>query len=195
MEQEQSENSSGLQELGKINEEYVGWLTSEDARIDYPVVQGPDNDYYLTHNFYKQTDRVGAIFMDYRVDPTLSSRHTIIYGHNMKDNSMFGTLDSILDGENNKQPIIITFTTPDYTYELEVFAAYQTKEEDWLQVDFASDQDFSLFIADRVNKSSVPKVSTVRASDKIVTLATCTNRDIQERTVVHAKLIKKGERE
>lgn len=174
-------------ELKKINEDYVGWLTVDGTSIDYPVVLGKDNDFYLTRNFYKEEDRAGAIFMDYRNKGNGKDSHTIIYGHNMKDKSMFATLAQVL--QDNESTNRILYEDPQGTSEWKIFSAYTTKDTDWMQVEFESEREFHSFIESLMKKSKYSYSLEVLPSDKILTLATCTNRHTDERIVVHAKRI------
>jgi len=75
--------------LKAINEECVAWIYIEDTRINYPVMQGKDNDYYLNHLINGKWNGGGSIFMDYRVKADISDRHTILYGHRLKNGNMF----------------------------------------------------------------------------------------------------------
>lgn len=177
------------QELKRLNGDYAGWLTVDGSEINYPVVHGEDNDFYLTHNFYKEEDKVGAIFMDYRnLDDDLEP-HKIIYGHNMKDNSMFGSLSNVLESDFSKDNHI-KLDFQNQTYEWEIFSAYVTRETDWMQIDFESTDRYSSFIRDLKNKSNVNFSNELKKDDKILTLATCTSHVSDERVVVHARLLK-----
>lgn len=88
----ESEINIDFDGLSVINDDIVGWIRSIDNVIDYAIVQGSDNEHYLTHMFDKSYNKAGAIFMDYSNDPDFSDENTIIYGHNMKDGSMFAYL-------------------------------------------------------------------------------------------------------
>lgn len=189
---EKSESEDKSQQLAEINEDYVGWLSVDGTDIQYPVVLGQDNDFYLTHNFYKEEDRAGAIFMDYRNSGDHLDFHTIIYGHNMKDKSMFANLGEVLDGKFSKANHI-RFEFKNQTYEWEIFSAYITRETDWMDVDFKSDHDSENFIQSITNKSSRAFSNEFAENNQIITLATCTNFATDERVVVHAKLIKGNE--
>lgn len=79
--------------LEEINPDVIAWIEIPGLEISYPVVQGRDNDYYLHHLITGENHKSGSIFMDFHNQEDLSDRNTIIYGHNMKDGSMFGTLD------------------------------------------------------------------------------------------------------
>jgi len=83
------ENNVNFPSLEKINSHCVGWITIPNTNINYPIVKNDDNEYYLNHNFEKSENKGGAIFMDYRLKEDFSNFNTILYGHNMKDGSMF----------------------------------------------------------------------------------------------------------
>src|SRR5690625_3407980 len=88
---------SGFDELLKQNEDVVGWITIADTQVDYPILHSSDNIEYLTENYYGDESRAGSIFMDFRNDITSSDLNTIIYGHRMKDGSMFQQLKKFLE--------------------------------------------------------------------------------------------------
>ena len=83
------EDTLGFQELQSMNSDVIAWITVYDTPIDYPVVQGTDNEYYLKHTFKKTEHVAGSIFLDKDNSPDFTNRKTILYGHNMKDGSMF----------------------------------------------------------------------------------------------------------
>lgn len=183
------DNSASLENLKSINEDYIGWLTVNGTDIHYPVVQGTDNEFYLTHNFYKETDHVGAIFMDYRHSRNELDSHTIIYGHNMKDKSMFANLANVLHDDfstNNR----IRFTFQQEDTEWEIFSAYVTRGTEWMEIDYDSTETYEQFLNQLVSKSERDFSAEVGGQDQILTLATCTSRVSDERVVIHAKLIK-----
>ena len=81
------------QQFTAINSDYVGWIVINGTKVNYPFVLGDDNSYYLTRNFQKRSLKHGAIFMDYRNQADFSDRHIVLYGHAMRDQSMFGSID------------------------------------------------------------------------------------------------------
>lgn len=178
--------------ITRLNGEYIGWIHIDDTKVNYPIVKGADNEFYLTHNFHKKKDQAGAIFMDYRQSANQLDNHTIIYGHNMKDQSMFGTLRHYLDPEYLKSHSTISIDFLESTYEWEVFSVYTTTTTDWLKPRFEHQQDFAHFIEQMKSKSMIPTETSLTASDKLLTLSTCTNRTETERVIVHAKLKNPG---
>ena len=98
--------SVDFEELKRINPDIVAWIRIEAAGIDYPVVQGKDNEYYLHHTFKGEENIAGSIFMDYRNTPDFSDENTIIYGHNMRDGSMFAALNRLQIGDKPLAEIV-----------------------------------------------------------------------------------------
>ena len=184
--EEQSDDKS----LSDINSDYIGWISVEGTDIEYPVVLPKDNDYYLDHNFYHEPDKVGAIFMDYRNSGEFLGENTVIYGHNMKDESMFGSLKKLIHEDVVDDPKI-TLEFQGETYEWQVFSAYETYEADWMQVEFENDADYTTYINSlQQDSEKFPLKEKLSSSDKLITLATCTPNDRNERLVVQGKLIK-----
>ena len=181
-----------LNELFKQNTDTVAYLKIEGTNISYPVVQSNDNDYYLDHDFNKDKNDEGAIFLDYRNDLDNLSRNNIIYGHGRLDKTMFGSLDELLKEEwyqNNKPYIKVTTKKTKMIFE--IFSVYTIyKEGYYLTTYFTSDMYFENFLEELETRSIIDFKSTVNVTDKILTLSTCQN-NFGKRIVVHAKLIKK----
>lgn len=94
--------SIDFDKLYEINSDTRGWIKIDSLGISYPIMQYTDNEYYLKKNTYKEDSISGSIFLDYR-NNGFDDRHTIIYGHNMKNDSMFGKLDEILKGKTRNR--------------------------------------------------------------------------------------------
>lgn len=77
-----------------VNRDYIGWITVANTTIDHPIVKGNDNEFYLRNNFYGEKSKHGAVFMDYRNDSDYTDHHTVIYGHSMRDGTMFRPFDN-----------------------------------------------------------------------------------------------------
>lgn len=189
-EKQHNQKLKNHEELQGLNEDYVGWIDVLGTTISYPIVMGEDNEFYLKHNFYRERDFVGSIFMDYRNSRDELDKNTIIYGHNMKDDSMFGSLEDLLDQEFFENHQTITLDYPDgQTYKWELFSAYATTDVDWMRTDFNKQADFARYLRSVKNKSVISSEIEVGEEVTILTLSTCTDRDNDERIVVHAKLI------
>lgn len=175
--------------LKKLSEDYIGWLSVDGTAIDYPVVQGDDNEFYLNHNFYKEDSMPGAIYMDNRNTAHSLDEHSIVYGHNMKDDSMFGTLANVLEQDFSEENRI-RFETENKVYEWEIFSVYQTRVTDWMKVDFVNLEDYEQSV-EQLALASQKKFHNeeIDTDEKMITLATCTGRFSDERTIVHARLV------
>ncbi len=180
-----------IKTLKEKNTDSIGWIIVEGTDINYPIVKYKDNDYYMSHSFDKTYNEAGWIFLDYRNDENLTDKNNIIYGHSMLNGSMFGTLKNILRNTwfNNKNNHIIKVSTEKYNYLWQVFSVYHIKEtNDYLQVDYRSDEDYAKFLNKIKGRSAYIFDTTVSTEDKILTLSSCYSNN--ERVVLHAKLIK-----
>jgi len=180
--------------LQEINKDTVGWLTVNNTRIDYPVVQAKDNDYYLRRDYYQNKNRHGWIFMDYRNNPDELNENTIIYGHNLANQTMFGTLRYALNSYWYKKSAnqIITFNTPNENMKFQIFSIYTIPTtNDYLDITFPTTDAYQTYI-DLVKGRSIYDFNIeVTTGDKILTLSTCANGN-DKRLVIHAKLIKES---
>lgn len=179
-------------ELKKKNKDTIGWIKLEGTNVNYPVVQGTDNSYYLNHSFDKSYNKAGWVFMDYRNDYETLNKNTIIYAHARVDGTMFGTLKKVLNEEwhENKSNHIIKFSTITKNYLWQIFSVYETKKESYyLTTKFSSDNDFNNFINVLKERSIFNFSATPKINDKIITLSTCKDSK-GNRIVVHAILIK-----
>lgn len=175
--------------LLSINEDVVGWLKVNNTNVDYPVVKGEDNEFYLNKNLYKEKDENGWIYMDYRNNDKELKQNTIIYGHNMYYSGvMFGTLSkaSYKSWYTKEENLTISFNTMYETMDWQIFSIYHVnKTNDYLVTDFANENDFFDYI-NMVKKRSFRNFGVeITANDKILTLSTCTGDN--ERLVIHAK--------
>lgn len=180
--------------LHDINPDIVGWISIDDTKIDYPILQAENNEYYLDRNYKHEESRAGSVFMDYRNGVAFGNRNMILYGHNMKDGSMFRHLNKFLDEDfYQHHPEIYVDTLYD-RFDAEVFSVYYTTTAfDYIQTDFASEEEYEVFLNDIKTKSNYPSTVEVSETDWIVTLSTCdyTLDPDEGRLVVHAKLIEK----
>ena len=178
-------------ELSKTNEEVVGWIKVNNTNIEYPVVQAKDNDYYLHHSLDKSSNSAGWVFADFRNRLDGTDRNVIVYGHNRKDMSMFGSLQYALDSEwcDNEENRKIVFITKDAKYMYEIFSVYTIRDENYyITTDFVDENTkFSDFIDKIKSRSYYDFGIDVNDSDKILTLSTCNVSN--HKTVVHAKKI------
>lgn len=174
------------QDLKNINSDYEFWITIEDTVIDYPVVQGIDNDFYLSNNFYKENSISGTIFLDYK--NTIEDKNLILYGHNMRDGSMFAAINKFKEKDffdNGKIEIISE--NMEQTYE--VFSVFVEEADNInLKSKFTNEEDYSEYINNLKEKSYYTKEINSDFSN-IITLYTCSYEFDDARTIVCATLI------
>ena len=163
-----------FESLRVVNPEVVGWLTIDATDIDYPIAQRSDNDYYLHHLFKGEWNSSGCLFMDCRNPSDLSGPHTIIYGHHMDNGTMFQNLMYYKDQSFYDEHSTARLITPDGTYTVEFFAGYvaDVGSDAW-KLDFTSDEDFEDWLAAAMEKSVFESAVIPAATDRIVTLSTC----------------------
>lgn len=181
----------GFEGLLAQNDEVVGWITIDDTKIDYPVVQTDDNWTYLNRNFYKEETRAGSIFMDYRNDIADDNKNIILYGHRTKDGTMFQHLTKYLEADFVETHDSFIFDTLYTQYEAEIFAVYQTMTDfDYIRTDFSEENSFTSFIEMAKDTSYINRDVEVDNDDIILTLSTCDYVLDREkgRLVVQAKL-------
>lgn len=177
-------------ELLSKNSDTVGWIKVEGTKVNYPVVQAEDNSYYLNHAFNKSNNIGGWIFADYRVDFTEFGKNTIIYGHNMNNKTMFGSIPSMLYNGylSNSNNNYIKISTPSSNTVWKVFSIYTIEPEVYyLKTNFKS-EPFSNFVTKIKSRSIYNFGVDVNENDKILTLSTCDNTGTK-RVAVHAKMV------
>lgn len=129
-ESEAEEQTIDFAELRKINEDIVAWIQIPGIDVDYPVVQGEDNEYYLYHTFRKEANKAGSIFLDYRNRADFTEQRVIIYGHNMKDGSMFSSLKKYQDSVLREESGTVYLYLPEKTLQLEIVACERVSMRD-----------------------------------------------------------------
>lgn len=177
--------SINFDHLLKINKEVVGWLKVDHTNIDYPIVKHYDNDYYLTHSLDNSNNEAGWIYLDYRNNLENLNDNTIIYGHNRRDESMFGSLRKLLKDNfsNSNMGYNISLYTPSKNYFFRIFSVYRIKTTD----DYISTNSNLKWINLIKSRSIYDFNIDVLEDDKILTLTTCYNNVYK--LVVHAKLV------
>lgn len=176
--------------LSKINSDFSGWLYLPDTDISYPVVYGDDNEFYLHNTFEKKANASGAIFLDADNKDGFVDKNSIIYGHNMKNGSMFGKLRSFTDQDYVRKHPYFWIVTAEGSYLYEIFAVYKTDaSSSTYQIEFDSSKNFMDYIKMCMDHSYYKNDLIFNKQDSIVTLSTCTNASDQERLVVQGKRI------
>lgn len=179
------------------NSDLIGWLNIEGTKIDYPVMQTTDNDFYLKHNFGKDKDSNGALFLDCACTAFPRSTNMIIYGHHMKSGNMFGNLQKYAKESYGKEHSIITFDTIYEKATYQVMYVFYSKVYDnddlvfkyYQFVDANSQKEFDYYMEEMKALSLYD--TGVRASygDTLLTLSTCDHSQTDGRFAVVAKRI------
>lgn len=160
--------------LRAVNPDICGWVYIPDTEINYPLVQGSDNDYYLTHTAMKQENYAGAVFLDYRNANDFSDDHTLVYAHNVKHGTMFAQLEYFMEEAFFQSHPIVYLYTPQADYEAHVYAFYTTTDSsDAYQLAFRNAQEKLSYAANWTSQSSYHHDVEVRAEDHLVTFSTC----------------------
>lgn len=179
--------------LKEVNPEVVAWISSEDQIIDYPIVQGTDNEYYLTHLFNGKKNKLGSLFVDYRTAGDFSGQNTIVYGHNMKDGSMFSSLGKYKDQEYFDKHPAMQLSTPSGVYTVEFFAGIVADGDyEFIRYQFHDDQDFLTYIDALKRDSTFKSDVSVAANERIVALCTCSYEFNNARYALFGKLVQTG---
>ena len=176
--------------LQKVNKDVIGWIYNPGTVINYPVVQGKDNSYYLKHLINGKENPSGTPFLDYHMKPDFSDKNMFIYAHHMKNGSMFSSITEYKDMAYYNKHKNMYLITPDKKYRLEVFSAYITKAtSDTYMRGFKANDKFQKYI-DYITELSLIKTGIeVTKDDTIVSLSTCTYEYKNARFVVHTKRV------
>lgn len=179
-------------ELLKKNPKTVGWVYVPNSKIDYPVVQSSDNDFYLTHSFDNSDNSAGWVFADSSCN-TLKSQNVIIYGHNRKDLSMFGSLKKVFEDEwiSNEENNYVTFANLEGTGIYKIFSAFVVNDEhvsSYLETDFSSEESFKSYLKKIKNSSNQKFDTDIENTEKIITLYTCYGMNNQRLLVFATKV-------
>lgn len=179
--------------LNDINNDVVGFIEIDNTSISYPIVKSNDNTYYLNHSFDNNISDAGSIFLDYRNDLDSLSKNNIIYGHGRLDNTMFGSLDNLLDEKwlSDENNYYIKVTTPNNKMIFKIFSVYTIEKESYyIKTYFSNNSYFKKFLETIMKRSIYNFNTSVNTNDKILTLSTCRD-NFGKRIVVHSKLLKK----
>ena len=191
----QKKSSIDFEKLKNKNSDTVGYLKVNNTKINYVVVKGKDNSYYLSRNFNREKDYNGWVFMDYRNDEQNLDSNTILYGHNRYYSGvMFGTLNNVTKKKwlSNEENQYITFNTLYKSMTWKVFSIYSIDvTSDYLYINFENNESYQNFINLIKGRSNYQFNTDVTVNDKILTLSTCLDND--KRLVVHAVLINSNE--
>lgn len=204
----------GAKSLLEINSDVVGYINIPDTVVSYPVVQRRSedgNEYYMDKDINKQSAKAGTIFLDWRnnfdyvvngVKVQENSQNLVIYGHDMKDDSMFGSLGYYVDNYDyySEHPII-ELSSNYKTYQYKIFAYFivdaedetETKFDCWNTLDFDGEKQFYEYVNNAKKRALTLNDVDVRYGDQLLTLQTCNSMFSTARLFVMARLVREGE--
>ncbi len=194
-----NERSLKVAELQKENSDIVGWIEIEGTNINYPVLQGNDNDFYMNHNYKKDYSLGGAIFLDKDYSWNPQSTNLLMYGHNMIDGSMFTNLLNYRNQAFYNEHSIVRFTTESSDEEFEIFSVFPSrtyyKNEQgvfryYYFINANTADDYTNFVSNAKKASLYDTGISASYGEKLMTLSTCAYHTENGKFVVVAKKIK-----
>ena len=171
------------------NSDVVGWIFNQNGVVNYPLLQGDDNNHYLTTLIDGRKNANGSIFMDAVNNKDFSDRNTIIYGHSMKTGVMFGTLLRYRNQAYfNAYPSFYLYT-PEKNYRVDIFSAYESGSDDSVFSLLSTKEEFDSFVNYAYGKSKIKSDVQINADDNIVSFVTCAYSFEDARFIVCGKLV------
>lgn len=193
-----SDRTENVKELKKQNDDIIGWLQVYNTNINYAVVQGQNNEFYMNHDFLKKESENGALFLDYQYDWKKPDTNLLIYGHNKENNLMFSELLKYSKEEFYKKNPSIRFTTVEEDNEYEIISAFYSRvyyksEKDVFRYYFflsaENEEDFNNYINNAIKSSIYNTGKTATYGDQLITLSTCSYHTEDGRFAIVAKKI------
>ncbi len=178
-----------LEALRAVNPHVIGWILIPETKINYPLMQGEDNDYYLKHTWEGKRNAVGSIFLECQSSPDLTDFNTIVYGHNMNNGSMFAGLRKYSSEWYRQNHPYVYIASDLGVYRYEVFAFYQAPVDSLTYaLSFPSDADRTAFLNHAAASAQQDSGIQPEITDRILTLSTCSGAGYTNRWVVQARL-------
>ena len=180
--EDKTERMLQVEELKKENEDIIGWLEIPNTNISFPVMQGTDNQYYMTHNYKKEDSKDGSIFLDKDYNWDLPSSNLLMYGHNNKNGNMFQGLLEYQEESYYKEHPTIKFTTTKEDCEYEIISAFKSRvyyksEKNVFRyyyfVNAESEEEYNNYVEESKKASLYDTGKTANYGDQLLTLSTC----------------------
>lgn len=188
------EFSINFEYLKSINSDIVGWIVMKGTQVNYAVVQGNNNSYYLNHSYDRKYSSYGSIFLDYSSSEDFSDRNSFVYGHHTRNGSMFGEVKKYMDYNFYVEYPSFYLYTPGGNYKADIFSAYTADAlSDSYNQSFLTVEEYKIYI-DMVKSKSryITNVTIDYENDKIISLYSCSqeNGSRDDRYFIHAVLKK-----
>lgn len=175
-------------ELKKANEDIIAWIQIPALELAYPVLQGDDNEFYLSHDMYKKELIAGSIFLDAANDPGFQNYNSIVYGHNMRDGSMFAKLKDLQKEETLQKCSYFWIITPEENLLYQICAVYNTKTgSETYTIQFGDAEKYGEWMQKMQEQSTLDIWDG--QTGKIVTLSTCTGDKSTRQVVQGVKIL------
>ena len=181
--------SLDLGALREVNPDVVGWILIPDTVINYPLMQGQDNDYYLERTWDHKSNAMGSIFLEYLCSPDLTDPNTIVYGHNMNDGSMFACLRDYREQAFWEAHPYVYILSDQGVYRYEIFSSYLASvKSNTYGIEFPTETSWLRFQEKALEDSVIDTGIQPQPNDRVLTLSTCSGANRSARWVVHARL-------
>ena len=178
-----------LAKLRQTNPDVVGWISIPGTQLDYPLLQGEDNQHYLKHTWQGERNAAGSVFLECKVSPEFEDFNTIIYGHNMKNGSMFGSLRQYRTQSHYEANPCIYIVNDDGVHRYEIFAAFEAEVVGHTyRLDLTTPEKQQIFLDYSARKSVIETGIVPTVEDSVITLSTCTGNGYDYRWVVQGVL-------
>lgn len=193
---QETERMLKVKELQKQNSDIKAWIEIEGTKINYPVMQGEDNSFYMTHTYKKKYSSWGSLFLDKDYDWSIPSTNLLIYGHNNKNGTMFKDLEKYKKEKFYKEHPIIRFTTNSEDAEYEIISVFLSKvyyKSDtnvfryYYFINAENEDEFNEYINNAKKASLYDTGKTAKYGDQLITLSTCSYHVKDGRLVVVAR--------
>lgn len=179
-------------ELQKMNPEVVGWIFQEGTNINYPIMHGLDNTFYLNYLPDRTQNRLGSIFVNAQNQGNFSDDTTVVFGHNMQDSSMFASLEQYKQQAYLDQHPSLYIFTPTDVYRIDVFAGYVIGAHDIrsLHFNFRDRRERDKFVKESNERSVIHSAVQLEVDDQFISLITCSYDIYDARFMLNGKLVK-----
>ena len=175
--------------LTQVNSDVAGWLYIPGTVINYPVVQGADNDYYLKHLFNGKYNSSGCIFLDCGAEGDFTSMNSVLHGHHMKNGSMFAGICKYKEQSYFDEHPTAMLLTPEGNYLVKFFAGYVCKTTNDAWNSSFAEEDHQTWLDERVRQSCFDSDVIPTTEDRVLTLSTCSYEFKDARFVLHGILV------